>query len=258
MRGFPHAGIKAEIERLKEPYRINIHLQINTGEPERIRKINISGADDEVKAVMKLSDGDIFDQSILKKDIERIKAYYKNKEYFKPVIGPYTFTDGTLHISVNPGKRLHISIAGNDDVSTKALLKEMPFFEAEDFSDDIVEEAVHRMLSLYHTKGHPFAQIAPVITSKDDLISLNFFILEGVTGYNRISPLAATVCRTRILKRLCPLKKEKYITRTLLILIERHLKISTMPSDTCQQILKSFRQIPPSPLAKGGVRRITK
>jgi outer membrane protein insertion porin family len=55
----------------------------------------------------------------------------------------------------------------------------MPFFEAENFNDDLVEEAVSKILSLYHAKGYPFAQVAPVITVKDDLISLHFFIFEG-------------------------------------------------------------------------------
>jgi outer membrane protein insertion porin family len=178
-RGFPNASVHAEIERLKEPYRINIHLRIDTGEPLRIKKIHISGADDKVKTVMKLSEGDIYDQTILKKDLERIKIYYKRDKYFHPVVGPYTFSDGTLDISVHPGKRLHISIVDNNAISSKALLKEMPFFESETFSDDVVEEAVFRMLSFYHKEGYPFAQIAPVITSKDDLIDLNFFIFEG-------------------------------------------------------------------------------
>jgi outer membrane protein assembly factor BamA len=103
MLGFPRADIKAEIERLKEPNRINIHLQVNTGEPDIVRKIDISGTEDDIKAVMKLSEGDIFNRPILTTDIERIKEYYKNKEYFKPVIGPYSYIDGTLHISINPG-----------------------------------------------------------------------------------------------------------------------------------------------------------
>jgi outer membrane protein assembly factor BamA len=55
----------------------------------------------------------------------------------------------------------------------------MPFFEAEDFNADIVEEAVQRLLSVYHSQGHPFTEISHVITEKDDLISLNFNILEG-------------------------------------------------------------------------------
>jgi len=179
MLGFPRADIKAEIERLNEPNRINIRLQVNTGEPDIVRKIDISGTEDDIKAVMKLSEGDIFNRPILTTDIERIKEYYKNKEYFKPVIGPYSYIDGTLHISINPGKRLDISLAGNDNISSKTLLKEMPFFEAEDFNADIVEEAVQRLLSVYHSQGHPFTEISHVITEKDDLISLNFNILEG-------------------------------------------------------------------------------
>lgn len=207
VRGFPHAGVNAEIERLKEPYRINIHLRIDAGDPERIRKINISGAGDEAKAVMKLSDGDIYDHLILKKDIERLKAYYKNNKHFKPLIGPHTFTDGTLNISVNPGKRLQISIEGNDAVSKKALLKEMPFFEAEDFSDDIIEEAVHKMSSLYHREGHPFAQIAPVITSGDDTISLNFFIFEGVKVSVRSVYFSGASLPEKNLKEIMSLKE---------------------------------------------------
>jgi len=55
----------------------------------------------------------------------------------------------------------------------------MPFFEAEDFNDDIVEETIQRILTVYHLKGYPMAQIAPVITSRDDIIIVSFFIFEG-------------------------------------------------------------------------------
>jgi outer membrane protein insertion porin family len=179
IRGFPHAIVHAQTERLEEPHRVNILLHIDTGKPERIKKINISGADDEVKSVMKLSEGDIYDQTVIQKDLDRIKTFYLKKGYFKPTIGPYSFINGNLDISVQPGKRLHIIIIGNDAISTKALIKEVPFFELEEFNDDIVEEAIHRMLSLYHKEGRPFAQIAPVITSKNDLIDVAFYIFEG-------------------------------------------------------------------------------
>jgi outer membrane protein insertion porin family len=177
--GFPRASIKAEIERLKKPYRINIILIVYTGDPEKIKKIVVSGAGDEIRSLMKLSEGDIYNQVTLKKDIERIKAYYKGRQYYKPVIEPPSFSDGTLSILVNPGKRLSISTEGNENLSTKTLLKEMPFFEAEDFHDDIVEEAVQRLQTLYHSKGFTMAQAVPVVTSKDDYHSLNFFIYEG-------------------------------------------------------------------------------
>lgn len=179
MRGFPNAHIDAKVEELKEPNRIDIRLTVNTGSPERIERIMVSGTTDDVKAGMKLSEGDVFDQIKFRKDLERIKQDYKDKKHFKPVIGPYTYKDGVLNLSVHPGKRLFVSLDGNDAVSAKDLLKEMPFFEAEDFNDDIVEEAIQRMLSVYHVHGFPFAQIAPVVTEKDDLINLTFFIFEG-------------------------------------------------------------------------------
>ena len=178
-RGFPHVSIEVKTEKLKKPYRANLHLWVYTGEPEMIREIIISGGTDETKRLMKLSEGDIYDQEALENDIKRIKTYYRKNGYFHPRIGSHTFTGGVLNIPVDPGKHLFISTEGNSVFSTKALRKEMPFFEAENFNDDLVEEAVSKMLSLYHTKGYPFAQVAPVITSKDDTINLSLFIFEG-------------------------------------------------------------------------------
>jgi outer membrane protein insertion porin family len=178
-RGFPNAQIDATVEELAGPLRIAIHLKINTGKPERLEKIVVSGMTDEARAVMKLSEGDVFDQIVLQRDIERIKKYYKDQKYFRPVVKPYTYKDGVLNLSVDPGNRLFIAFDGNDAVSAKVLLKEMPFFEAEEFNDDIVEEAIQRMLALYHVRGFPFAEIAPVVTQKDDLINLTFLTVQG-------------------------------------------------------------------------------
>jgi outer membrane protein insertion porin family len=178
-RGFPHVSIEVKTEKLKKPYRANLHLWVYTGEPEMIKEIIISGGTDETERLMKLSEGDIYDQAALEDDIKRVKTYYRKNGYFQPRIESHTFTGGVLKIPVDPGKRLFISTEGNSVFSTKTLRKEMPFFEAENFNDDLVEEAVSKMLSLYHTKGYPFAQVAPVITSKDDTINLSLFIFEG-------------------------------------------------------------------------------
>ncbi len=252
LRGFQHASVNAEIERLKEPYRINIHLQINSGEAERIKKIKISGANDKIKAVMKLSDGDIYDQTILKKDLDRIKADYKRTGYFNPVVGPYTFADGILDISVNPGKRLQISIAGNYAVSTKALLKEMPFFESEAFSNDIVEEAAHRMLSLYHEEGHPFAQIAPVIKSEDYLIYLNFFVFEGPQVRIRKISLSGNSLPEKNLKEIMSLKEGKIYNPDLIDTARETLKDFYNALGYRSAQIEEFQTNPSPPLVKGG------
>jgi outer membrane protein insertion porin family len=176
LRGFPHASVHAEIIALKKPHRIKILLTVYTGEPLRIEAIQ---TDDETKRAMKLSDGDIYDQIKLSKDFERIKKYYKKQKFFNPEIGQHTFTDGILEIPVHPGKRLNISIIDNHAISTKKIMREMPFFELEAFNYDIVEESVYRIISLYHKKGYLFVQVAPVISVTDDHIDLHFFIYEG-------------------------------------------------------------------------------
>jgi outer membrane protein insertion porin family len=207
--GFPLAKVSAEVERLKDPNRVNIQLRVDTGEPEKIKKIMAVRDSDEIKFLMRLSEGDIFNRSILHRDIEKIKAYYKSELYYKPVIGPYTFSNGILYLSVEPGKRLKISIEGNDNVSTKTLLKEMPFFDAEDFNDDIVEETLQRMLTVYHTKGYPMAQIAPVITSGDDTVIVSFFIFEGPEVKTGKLSFAGNIVKEKSLKNIMSLKEGK-------------------------------------------------
>jgi outer membrane protein insertion porin family len=176
LRGFPRASIHAETKALKKPHRVQVLLTIETGEPLRIQKIQ---TEDGAKHSMKLSEGDIYDQTKLSKDLERIKKYYKKQNYYNPGIGQHTFTDGVLEIPVLPGKRLNITIVDNHAISTKKLMREMPFFELEAFNYDIVEESVYRIISLYHKKGYLFAQVAPVISEKNDHIDLHFFIYEG-------------------------------------------------------------------------------
>jgi outer membrane protein insertion porin family len=198
-RGFPNAQIETDVEILESHPHVVIHLKINAGEPERVQRIIVSGTTDDVKSIMKLSEGDVFDQAVLQRDIERIEKYFKDHEYFKPVVKPYTYTDGVLYLSVHPGKRLYIILDGNDSVSKKMILREMPFFEAEDFNDDIVEEAIQRMLSLYHAKGFPFVQIAPIVKDKDDIIELTFFIFEGnKVSTGNISFSGATLDEARL------------------------------------------------------------
>jgi len=177
--GYPRAAVEGKIENVRSPYTINIRLLVNTGQPEIIKTITISGAGNEIREVLKLSPGDIYDQSILKKDLERIKSYYKKNDYFRPVIESHAFVNGTLFIALKPGERLRIKLKGNDSISEKTLLREMPFFAAEDFGDAIVEEAVQRILYLYRADGYFRAQVAPVVESDGNLINLTFFISEG-------------------------------------------------------------------------------
>lgn len=183
--GYPDSSIGLETEKTGRPCRIDVHLRVDTGVPLFIKNIKINIVPPypaEAKGFsgeLKLSIGDVYDQHELENDLKKIKEYFKKNGYYRPVVGPYTFKEGDLEIAINPGKRMTIAIQGNSSVSERNLLKEAPFFEIEEFNDAIVEEAVARMASLYHKKGYPFIQIAPVVNEDDQNIRISFFVYEG-------------------------------------------------------------------------------
>lgn len=187
--GYPEAAVYIKVEKSGRPSRVNIGLTIKGGPPLIIRNINITfapsfGASAEVGGPMilkkmKLSPGDVFNKIKLDDNLKNIRDYLKKQGYYKPKVGPYSYRDGDLDIIVDPGKRLSVVIDGNNAISTKDLLREAPFFEIEDFRDEVIGEAVDRMLSLYHRKGYSFAQIAPVVKSDSQGINITFFVYEG-------------------------------------------------------------------------------
>ncbi len=177
--GFPDAKIDIKIVKDKEPYRVNLYLVIDAGPSLIIKTIHIAGTDLDLKDVIKSSVGDVYDQHRMNNDLERIKKYLKSEGYYKPSVGPYHYREGELEISVTTGEKLLIALSGNTAISTKNLMKEVPFFEIETFNDVVISEAVDRMINLYHEEGYASAQIAPVITSDKDLIHITFFIFEG-------------------------------------------------------------------------------
>ncbi|MDP2277487.1 MAG: POTRA domain-containing protein, partial [Nitrospirota bacterium] len=177
-RGFPHADIKLTVEKAGAPYRVNLLLTIDEGMPEIIKSIKIIGPA-EAKELIKIEEGDIYDQVKLRKEIDRMRLYYKKNNFLKPILGPYTFSNGNLIINIDPGKKLEVVFENNSVLNSETLTKEAPFFDAEDFRDDLVEEAISRIVSLYHSNGFPFVQVAPVITSNKDTVIIRFFIFEG-------------------------------------------------------------------------------
>ena len=207
-KGYPGAKVDIEVKKEKKPYRVDLKVRIKQGKPLVIKTIRVHGRPaDEVALYMSLAEGDVYDQIKLREDIENLTKFYIESGYPSPSVGPYTFKGGELDISVTTGKKLSINIGGNIAVRTKTLQGAMPFFEARDFSEDLVEEAVSRMLSIYHSRGYAFAQIAPVVDETDSVIELSFFIFEGErVKISKISFIGATLDPDR-LKEIMALKE---------------------------------------------------
>lgn len=177
-KGFPDCKVDVGVTDSGRPYRVNLIIRISEGEPVRIGRLTIIG-DESVRNLIGLKEGDNFDNEELLRGIERIKGHYKKEGWVNFVVGPYTFSEGELSIHINHGKRLNIAFYGNEMISSKTLMKELPFAESETFRDEMLDEAVSNIISLYHKKGFLNPQIAPVISEDNEKINLDFYIFEG-------------------------------------------------------------------------------
>lgn len=176
-RGFVNSNAAFEILPAEKD-RVDIIVRITEGEPAIIKKVIISGEDDDVISNLRLSEGDIFDQTEMERLSSKVINHYKKQGFIATRLS-YSFDNGELKIEFDRGKKLDIVFEGNKIVSSSDLKKLAPFYEVNEFNTDLVEETTARILSLYHTRGYPFAQIATTITSNDEGISLEFFIFEG-------------------------------------------------------------------------------
>jgi outer membrane protein insertion porin family len=177
--GYPDADVAVEVVRAGEPYRVDINLSVDAGPANRIKGVEVLGTEIDIKGEMKLSEGDVFNRDTLNRDFKKIEESFKKKGYYKTQIGTFSYEDGLLKIIMDPGNHVSIRILGNNAISGKRLKRQMTFIETGKFNDAAIDEAVDRILLLYHEEGYPFAQIAPVIESEEGKIVLSYFIFEG-------------------------------------------------------------------------------
>jgi len=214
-RGFADADVTHKIIH-KKKNKAEIEVHIREGNPEVIKKINITGPEDIAKSYMRLSEGDIFDRSEMEKTVKKAKYDFKKQGYIGTELR-YSYADGMLDITFDKGKKLDISFDGNTAVPSKTLIKETPFFEVDGFSDDLLEETTARIITLYHQYGYPFAQAAPVISVSTDEIKAEFFIFEGSRySVHTIMFEGISDIPQELLKEILTLKKGGYYNPDIL------------------------------------------
>ena len=215
LSGYPEAVVRISTGTTKEPYRVELVVTIEAGSPLKITGIRIDGTGAVTPDDLKLSAGDVYDQFKVKDELKRIQARLRKDGYYHPVAGPYTYHEGTLSITVDPGRRLSVVIEGNSAISRKRLVKEAPFFEVETVNDEIVDESVIRMLALYHSEGYPFAQVAPVMKEDTGMIEVSFFVFEGPRIKTRTIRISGSTLPSQSLKDVMGLKEDEYFNPDL-------------------------------------------
>ncbi len=213
--GYPEAAVHISAEPTKKPYRVELVVNVDAGPPLVIRQVQIAGTGIVVPDDLRVSAGDVYDQLRVRGELKRIQAKLRKDSYYHPVAGPYTYEAGVLTIALDPGPQLTVTIEGNNAISTKRLRKEVPFFEVETVNDEIVDEAVVRMLALYHSEGFPFAQVAPVVKEDKGAIEVSFFVFEGMRIKTRAIQISGSSLPPQSLKNVMGLKEGAYFNPDL-------------------------------------------
>ncbi len=176
-KGYPKAAVSHKIAPLKKG-RVDVLFEVDEGDPLIVDKIIITGAGDEGKPNLKISEGGIFDLIRIRQFQRDVLHYFRKRGHIGSSVN-HTFNKGILHISIDQGRPVRTMFNGNIALQTDLLAKELTFFEINEFSDEIIDETTKRLLTLYHKFGYPLAEIAPIITSEDDITLLTFYIYEG-------------------------------------------------------------------------------
>lgn len=215
LSGYPESVVSIGTEATKEPYRLELVVNVEAGSPLIITRIQIEGTSMVVPANLRLSEGDVYDQFRLKEELKRIETRLRRENYYHPVVGPFSFRDGTLSVTIDAGRQLVVMIEGNDEVSTKRLMKEVPFFDVETVNDETVDEAVVRMLAHYHREGFPFAQVAPILKEDQHTVEVSFFVFEGMRIRTRAVRIAGSSLSPENIRNVMGLKEGEYFNPDL-------------------------------------------
>jgi outer membrane protein insertion porin family len=157
---------------------VAIEIVINEGQPEIVKKIIISSHADIINKYLTVSENGIFDLEEMDRFKTKIRNYYKKQNFIGTSLS-YIYQSGVLTINFVPGKRLTVTYSGNKTIQSSDLMKEVPFFEINEISDDLIEETIAGIIALYQRNGFIFAQAVPVISTTQETMKLEIFISEG-------------------------------------------------------------------------------
>jgi outer membrane protein insertion porin family len=194
LRGYPSARVSSVVREGSNPARAVVELVVSEGRPAIVRKVVCTAAEPCSSRYVSIQAGDVYDQTKITRELNRIRERLMKDGYYAPAVGPYSFDadSGELRLPVDPGKLLKIAFTGNEVFSNRELKKEMPFFEpgivpspdvtdAGRINEDSIEEAVMRILAMYQKKGYIVVQVDYSIKeTPTEGVELEFKIKEGV------------------------------------------------------------------------------
>jgi len=183
--GFPHASIRIETKK-RLPSFVVIICHIKEGSPAIIKRIEIRldppVTDVDIvwlKLMMRTEEGGIYNQEVLRSDIQKIRDFLKKKGYLQVHIDRPVFINGVLRIKVHPGIKYLIKFTGVRTFPLKTILREAGLNLLRFYNREEIEAVAYRVKRFYRKQGYIKATVTNTIIVSEKIKKIIFSIQEG-------------------------------------------------------------------------------
>ncbi len=220
--GYYNASVNFQVEQLKEPYRVALHINIQEPAPTIISAMTFSGnilfTDRQLLRVMENKPGKPLRRStLLDADMAAISEKYSDAGYPAAKSGPADigFQDGKalVRIPVAEGPKVTVRFSGNHAVSDSDLRKQILLWSEHDVSDAIIESSADKIKNLYKDAGYGNVKVDVKKNEGPGRLDLTFDVQEGLrTTVKEIMVRGNTFFPSKQIKAEISLKESGWFT----------------------------------------------
>jgi outer membrane protein assembly factor BamA len=174
----------------EDPTPIVLSFALEVGSCFRAGKIEILGVDaptaSELRGLITLQTGDIFDVSKIRQGMEVIQKWYNSRGFINEVAAPDQYIDTvartiSIQLSIIPDACFHagtIEVTGIDDATTAKLVRLIPLETGAIFDPNKMDEGVEAVKSWLATHGFPRAlvKVHTAIDNTNKLASVRLLV----------------------------------------------------------------------------------
>ncbi|MCK4859710.1 MAG: outer membrane protein assembly factor BamA [Candidatus Omnitrophica bacterium] len=220
-RGYYLAEVEEKIDIDFQLNQATVHILINEKKKIRICNISVEGnrefSDKRILKLLKtkrkgwLNSG-FFKDDVFKKDLEKVKEFYRNAGYSDAKVGSIISYDGNMEkmfiiLNIKENDRYEIGrliISGNKFSSEKEIKEGLELLPGIIFTDKKLRKDVRSVERLYFDKGYISCFISPktLLNKKTNKIDVLYQIEEGLLTYvNRVDIKGNAITKDAVIRR---------------------------------------------------------
>jgi outer membrane protein insertion porin family len=239
-KGYLRAIISSEALATESPGEVILKFNIEEGKKVKIKKIYVEGnlafTDKKIKKNMKNKEDSFwrsgeFKPEKFEEDKEKIVEFYKKEGYLDAeVVSDSIWYDPSfqnmfIKLSLFEGERYsfgQVSWEGNKLFTEDKLKSYVHFKEGQIYDQEKYDKTLQDLYSLYLEEGYLYARILDNITTKSNVVNINYQISEGVpANIHKINIEGNTKTKEKVIRRELSVKPSQRFRRSLLMRSQR-------------------------------------